>query len=133
MAGGKERAPARPKRSAEDTFYGDLFDVGGRTPHTECCGTQKTFREWDAAGGAAPGERARRGDADRDEPSAVGCIRVAALRHRDGYSRLRGDPEYAPMWAGESCSVVNEIKPAAAIVHDIAREAEALLAQTPAA
>jgi hypothetical protein len=36
------------------------------------------------------------------------------------------------MWAGESCSVVNEIKPAAAIVHDIAREAEVLLAQTPA-
>jgi len=40
-----------------------------------------------------------------------------------------GDPEYAPMWAGESCSVVNEIKPAAAIVHDLAREAEAVFAQ----
>lgn len=27
-----------------------------------------------------------------------------------------GDIEYAPLWAGESCSVVNDLKPAAAIV-----------------
>jgi len=40
-----------------------------------------------------------------------------------------GDPEYAPMWAGESCSVVNDIKPAATIVRDLVREAETALAE----
>ena len=39
-----------------------------------------------------------------------------------------GDPEYAPMWAGESCSVVNDVKPAAVIVADLVRDAEATLA-----
>jgi len=32
------------------------------------------------------------------------------------------------MWSGQSCSVVNDIRPAAAIVHELATEAEALLA-----
>jgi len=39
-----------------------------------------------------------------------------------------GDIDYAPLWAGESCSVVNDIKPAAQIVRDLVREAEAALA-----
>jgi NAD(P)H-dependent flavin oxidoreductase YrpB (nitropropane dioxygenase family) len=40
-----------------------------------------------------------------------------------------GDPDDAPMWAGESCSVVDEIKPAGEIVRDLARDAEAALRQ----
>jgi len=40
-----------------------------------------------------------------------------------------GEIEYAPLWAGESCSVVNDIKPAAQIVKDLVREAEAALAE----
>src|SRR5438876_690179 len=39
-----------------------------------------------------------------------------------------GDIEYAPLWAGESCSVVNDIKPAGDIVRDLARDADAILA-----
>jgi nitronate monooxygenase/enoyl-[acyl-carrier protein] reductase II len=39
-----------------------------------------------------------------------------------------GDVEYAPLWAGESCSVINEIKPAGEIVGDLARDARAALA-----
>jgi NAD(P)H-dependent flavin oxidoreductase YrpB (nitropropane dioxygenase family) len=38
---------------------------------------------------------------------------------------FEGDAEYAPMWAGESVSLVNEIKPAGQIVADIVGEAEA--------
>jgi len=37
------------------------------------------------------------------------------------------EPEYTPMWAGESCSVVNDIKPAAEIVRDLVRDATAEL------
>ena len=40
-----------------------------------------------------------------------------------------GDTEYAPLWAGESCSLVNDIKPAAQIVRDVIREAEEVMAQ----
>jgi nitronate monooxygenase/enoyl-[acyl-carrier protein] reductase II len=40
-----------------------------------------------------------------------------------------GDLEYLPMWAGESCSLVNEIKPAGDIVRDLVRDAEAALAE----
>jgi nitronate monooxygenase/enoyl-[acyl-carrier protein] reductase II len=38
-----------------------------------------------------------------------------------------GDIEYAPLWAGESCTVVNDIKPAGEIVRDLVRDAEAAL------
>ena len=39
-----------------------------------------------------------------------------------------GDIEYAPLWAGQSCSVVNDLKPAATIVRDLVRDAEAAIA-----
>jgi hypothetical protein len=32
---------------------------------------------------------------------------------------FEGDMDYVPMWAGESCSVMNAVKPAAQIVRDI--------------
>jgi NAD(P)H-dependent flavin oxidoreductase YrpB (nitropropane dioxygenase family) len=39
-----------------------------------------------------------------------------------------GDIDFAPLWAGESCSVVNDIKPAGDIVQDLVRDAEKELA-----
>jgi nitronate monooxygenase len=105
---------------------------GGRTPHTECCGTQKTFREWDAAGGPPPGNGPGEGTPIGTSHRPWGAFEWPRYATGMVTPDFEGDPEYAPMSAGESCSVVNEIKPAAAIVHDIAREAEALLAQTPA-
>ena len=41
-----------------------------------------------------------------------------------------GDLEYVPLWCGESCTHVNDIKPAAEIVHDIINEAEEVILQT---
>jgi hypothetical protein len=41
---------------------------------------------------------------------------------------FEGDLERVPMFAGESCTVVNDIKPAAEIVRDLVRDAEAALA-----
>jgi nitronate monooxygenase/enoyl-[acyl-carrier protein] reductase II len=43
-----------------------------------------------------------------------------------------GDIDYAPLWAGESCSVVNDIKPAAQIVRDLVAEAQIALPGAPA-
>jgi hypothetical protein len=36
-----------------------------------------------------------------------------------------GELDYAPLWAGESCSVVNDIKPASVIVDELVRDAAA--------
>lgn len=111
---------------AEDTFYGELFDVGWpRAPHRTL--RSKTFHEWDAAGRPPSGERPGEG-------TAIGTLRlpwaeVEWLRYASGMlvPDFEGDLEYAPLWSGESCSVVRDVKPAAAIVHDLAREAEAAL------
>ena len=38
-----------------------------------------------------------------------------------------GDIDEAPLWAGTSCSVVNEVKPAGRIVEELVRDAEVAL------
>jgi hypothetical protein len=40
-----------------------------------------------------------------------------------------GDMEYIALYAGESCSFVNEVKPAGQIVEDLVHEAETVLEQ----
>jgi nitronate monooxygenase/enoyl-[acyl-carrier protein] reductase II len=40
-----------------------------------------------------------------------------------------GDMESIALYAGESCSLVHDIKPAAQIVHEVVREAEEVIAQ----
>lgn len=114
---------------AEDTFYGELFDVGWPgAPHRTLQG--KTFREWDAAGRPPSGERPGEG-------TPIGTLRlpwgdVEWLRYSSGMlvPDFEGDVEFAPMWAGESCSVVSDVKPAAEIVHELVHEAEVALANT---
>jgi hypothetical protein len=54
---------------------------------------------------------------------------VAAVRCRR-HPTFEGDLERVPMLVGESCSVVNDIKPAGQIVKDLARDAAAALADT---
>jgi nitronate monooxygenase len=112
--------------SAEDTFYGTLFDVGWPdAPHRIL--RSKTFEEWDAAGRPPVGQRPGEG-------TSIGASRrpwgdFEWPRYATGMVTpdFDGDPEYAPMWAGESCGVVTEIKPAAQIVRDLVSEAERAL------
>jgi hypothetical protein len=44
---------------------------------------------------------------------------------------FKGDIEYAVLYAGESCGLIQDIKPAAQIVRDLMYEAEAVMAQLP--
>jgi nitronate monooxygenase len=62
----------------------------------------KIIDEWEAAGRPAVGKRPGDG-------TTIGKV-------------VRGD--YAPLWAGESCGLVHDIKPAAEIVRSLVREAE---------
>ena len=113
---------------AGDTSYGRLFDVWWPdAPHPVLRNT-KTFEEWVAAGRPPPGDRPGEG-------TSIGTIRrpweeYQWPRYAPGMVTpdFDGGPEYAPMWAGESCSDVNDIKPARVIVRDLVRDAEAALA-----
>jgi nitronate monooxygenase len=109
--------------SAQDTFFGELFDVGWPgAPHRAL--RNKTVEEWEAAGSPTSGERPGEGE-------------LIGIRHSSWADRpwhryeggmlipdFDGDPEYPPLWAGESVDAVREVKPAADIVRDLVRETE---------
>ena len=46
---------------------------------------------------------------------------------------FRGDIEDTVLYAGEACSLIHDIKPAAHIVRDLMREAEEVMARLPRA
>jgi nitronate monooxygenase len=122
----KERVVAS---AAGDTVYSALYDGWWPgAPHRTL--RNKTFDEWERAGrphpGARPGEgssiakrRLPSGDSQDWPRYAVGLMPPT----------FEGDLERVPMHTGESCGVVNDIKPAAQIVKDLVREADATLAQ----
>ncbi len=117
--------------NAEDTIYNELYDVWWPgAPHRTL--RNKTSQEWEDAGRPPPGSRPGEG-------TSIGRRRLSNgewtewPRYAVGTvpPEFEGDFEYAPLWAGESCTVVNDIKPAAEIVQDLVRAAEALLTVSP--
>jgi nitronate monooxygenase len=126
--------PAHKQRviesTAEDTVYGDLYDAWWPgAPHRTL--RNKTFEEWEAAGRPPPGRRPGEG-------TSIGMRRLPSgeVQEWPRYAvgaippTFDGDLERVPMLVGESCSVIDDIKPAAQIVHDLARDAQAALAET---
>lgn len=115
--------------TAEDTVYTEnLYDVGWPdAPHRTL--RNHLFDEWEAAGRPPPGERPGEGTTIGTRQIVSGDV-IEWRRYSTGMATtdFEGDIEYVPMWAGESCSVVNDIKPAGDIVRDLVREAEAALA-----
>ena len=115
---------------AADTVYtADLYNVfWPGAPHRTI--RNRTFAEWDAAGRPPPGSRPGEGTFIGRRPAASGEI-VEWPRYASGMvtADFDGDLDYAPLWAGESCSVVNDIKPAGEIVRELVRDAEAVLAE----
>jgi nitronate monooxygenase len=113
--------------TAADTVYNELYDVWWpNAPHRTL--RNKTFDEWDAAGRPAPGKRPGEGTSIGKRRMTSGEV-VDWPRYAIGSAPpdFQGDIEYAPMWAGESCGVVNDIKPAGQIVRDLVRDAEAAM------
>jgi NAD(P)H-dependent flavin oxidoreductase YrpB (nitropropane dioxygenase family) len=113
---------------AEDTIYNQLYDAWWPgAPHRTL--RNKTLAEWEAAGCPPPGQRPGEGTSigrwrilDSDEFQELPRYAPAVVT-----PEFEGDIEYAPLWAGESCSLINDIKPANAIVRDLVRDAEATL------
>jgi nitronate monooxygenase len=118
------------RSGADDTFYGELFDVGWPDAPQRAL-KAKTFSEWDAAGRPPTGQRPGEG-------TSIGTLHFPWSdeewpRYSPGMliPDFDGDPEYAPLWAGESCDAVNDLKPAGDIVRQLVRDAEDALAQNP--
>jgi nitronate monooxygenase/enoyl-[acyl-carrier protein] reductase II len=115
--------------TAADTVYNELYDVWWpNAPHRTL--RNKTFEEWDAAGRPPPGQRPGEGTSIGKRRMRSGEL-VDWPRYAVGTAPpdFDGDIEYAPMWAGESCSVVNDVKPAGEIIRDLVRDAEASMAR----
>jgi len=113
--------------TAQDTVLNELYDIWWPdAPHRTL--RNKTFAEWDAAGRPPTGERPGEGTSIGKRTIWNG-ERTDWPRYAVGTAPpdFDGDIEYAPLWAGESCTVVNDIKPAAEIVRDLIRDAEASL------
>jgi NAD(P)H-dependent flavin oxidoreductase YrpB (nitropropane dioxygenase family) len=123
--------PAHKRRivesTAADTVYSELYDEWWPgAPHRTLRNT--TFQAWEAAGRPPPGGRPGEG-------TVIGTRRLGSgqvqpwPRYAVGIvpPSFEGDLEAVPMLAGESYSLVNEIKPAAVIVGDLVRDAAAAL------
>ncbi len=112
--------------TAEDTVYTtDLYDVGWPdAPHRTL--RNKTFADWEAAGRPPPGERPGEGTIVGSRRSNAGEL-VDWPRYGVGMitPEFEGELDLPPMWAGESCGVVNDVKPAGAIVRDLVAKAVA--------
>jgi len=116
--------------TAADTVYTtDLYDGGWPdAPHRTL--RNRTFAEWEAAGRPRSGERPGEGTSIGRRRVASGAV-VDWPRYASGMATVGfdGDLDYAPLWAGESCSVVNDIKPAGEIVRDLVRDANLAYSQ----
>jgi nitronate monooxygenase len=113
---------------AEDTVYTLLFDIGWPDAAHRVL-RNKVIEEWEAAGRPPNGRRPGEGSIIGTMPIAgttVEMMRYAVFPPLTGFT---GDIDYAVLYAGESCGLVHNIKPATQIVRDVVQEAEGVIAE----
>ena len=104
---------------ADDTVLNELYDYDWpNAPHRTL--RNKTYEDWQAAACPPRGSKPGEGTSIGRRTNSMG-ERVEWMRYATGTAPpdFDGDIERAPLWAGESCSVVNDIRPAADIVRDL--------------
>jgi len=116
------------KSKAEDTVYTFLFDVGWPDAAHRVL-RNKATDEWEAAGRPASGQRPAEGSIIGTMTLAGTTVEVPRYAVFPPLPGFTGDIEHAALYAGESCSLINDIKPAAQIVRDVVREAEEIITQ----
>jgi NAD(P)H-dependent flavin oxidoreductase YrpB (nitropropane dioxygenase family) len=116
------------KSKAEDTVYTFLFDVGWPDAAHRVL-RNKAIDEWEAAGRPATGQRPGEASVMGTMTLAGTTVEVPKYAVFPPMPGFTGDIGYTALYAGESCGLVNDIKPAAQIVHDVVREAEAVIEQ----
>ena len=113
-------------RSGDTVLTDDLYYVGWPDAAHRSL-KNETFQRWDRAGRPRPGARAGEGEIIGTRQQEWGPM--PWQRYQSGMltPAFDGDPEEAPMWAGESVDAVRDVKPAAEIVRALVRETEAAL------
>ena len=111
---------------AEDTVHTELFDVGWPAAAHRVL-RNKAVDEWDAAGRPPSGRRPGEGTIVGRIPLGGTMADLPRYSVQNPMIGFEGDLEYTALYAGESCSLVNDIQPAAAIVRDVIAEAEGVL------
>jgi NAD(P)H-dependent flavin oxidoreductase YrpB (nitropropane dioxygenase family) len=116
-------------RTEDLVFCDNLFNHGWENaPHRVL--RNRLVEEWEAVGRPESGRRPQ-------EETPIGTVIRGASQARVDVRRyapmmltadFEGDVEYGPLWAGESCSLVRDIRPAAEIVQDLVRQAEETIA-----
>ena len=112
--------------TAEDTVYTTLFDVGWPdAAHRVLRNT--AMDEWEAAGRPASGQRPGEGRAIGTMPMAGTSVELPKYGIFPPMPGFAGDLEQTALYAGESCRLIHDIKPAGHIVRDIMAEAEEIV------
>jgi NAD(P)H-dependent flavin oxidoreductase YrpB (nitropropane dioxygenase family) len=115
----------------EDAVYTTLFDLGwADAPHRDL--RHKVVAEWEPAGrpllGQRPGEGSIIGIVPRGE-TTIKLVRYSTRSYPlPGFEE---DVEYAVLYAGELCGLMQDIKPAAQMVRDLVRQAEEVIEPIP--
>ncbi len=111
---------------AEDTVHTQLFDVGWPDAAHRVL-RNKAVDEWEMAGRPRSGHRPGEGAVVGRMPIGGASVDILRYSVRTPLTGFVGDLEYAALYAGESCGLIDDIKPAAAIVRDLVAEADAVL------
>jgi nitronate monooxygenase/enoyl-[acyl-carrier protein] reductase II len=124
LAGAYKDRVARAR--AEDTVHAMLFDGGWPEAAHRVLRTATTDA-WEAAGRPPRGQRPGEGTIVGRYRIGEHVIEVEKYAVDPPTDTFEGDIEQTALYCGQSCSLVNDIRPAADIVRDLAREAEASL------
>ena len=108
---------------AEDTVHTFLFDVGWPGAAHRVL-RNRAVAEWEAAGRPATGRRPGEGTTIGKLALGPALLEVPRYSVFPPGSGFEGDLELSALYAGESCSLVNEVRPAGHIVRDLVREAD---------
>jgi len=110
----------------EDAVYAaDLFDGGWENaPHRAL--RNSTRDAWEAAGSPPPGERPGEGETIATRADGKPIVRYSSAMPVAG---IVGDVEALSMWSGQGIGLAGRVQPAAEIVHELADEADAVLAR----
>jgi nitronate monooxygenase/enoyl-[acyl-carrier protein] reductase II len=105
-----------------------LFDVGWPdAPHRVL--RNRAIDEWERAGCPPPGERSGEGEIVARFPIAGQVVELPRYHLSMPLEGLDGDMEAMCLHAGESCALIDDVRPAASIVAEVASQAEEVLAR----
>lgn len=104
---------------AEDTVHTTLFDIEWPDAAHRVL-RNRTVTEWEAAGSPPSGRRPGEGDVVGTMPVGGQDVELARYSVFPPMEGFDGDQEQAALYCGQSCSLVDDILPAAEIVRALA-------------